>query len=367
MDTVDCIVIGAGVVGIAAARALALRGREVLVLEAADRFGTGISSRSSEVIHAGIYYPKGSLKARLCAAGRDRLYEYCPPAGVEHRRCGKLIVATTPEQVDELRAIQQTSLGNGVALDWLSAAQARELEPALHCHAALFSPLTGIIDSHGYMLALLGEAERHGATFAYGSRVTQLRADAGGLLVSVNQDSEPLVRARAVINAAGLHATEVARNVVGLAARHVPRVYRARGHYFSLSGRAPFEHLIYPIPIPGGLGVHLTLDITGRARFGPDVEWVEHIDFEVSWSRAASFYESVRRFWPALADDQLVPAYAGIRPNLSGPGAKAVDFMVQGSDVHGIAGLINLFGIDSPGLTASLPLAEHLADLLERG
>jgi L-2-hydroxyglutarate oxidase LhgO len=364
MDTVECVVIGAGVVGLAVARALAQRGHEVLVLEAADRFGTGISSRSSEVIHAGIYYTPGSLKARLCTAGRERLYEYCPRVGVAHQRCGKLIVATTDEQVAQLSAIQQTAARNQVELQWLSAEQARALEPELICHAALLSPLTGIIDSHGLMLALLGEAEQHGATVAYGTAVARLWPQSNALLLAVNQETQPSLRARAVINCAGLHAAQLARSVADLAAHHIPRVYLARGHYFSLAGRAPFRHLVYPIPIPGGLGVHLTLDITGRARFGPDVEWIDEINYQVCSARATSFYESVRRFWPSLADDQLVPAYAGIRPNLSGPGAKAADFIVQGPTVHGIAGLINLFGIDSPGLTASLPLADHVAELL---
>jgi len=362
MDSVECVVIGAGVIGLAVARALAQRGREVMVLEAAERFGTGISSRSSEVIHAGIYYARGSLKAQLCTAGRERLYEYCEQAGVAHRRCGKLIVATQAQQVAELRVIQQTAAGNGVELQWLSSSQARALEPELECHAALFSPRTGIVDSHGYMLALLGEAEQHGAAIAYGSSVTGLRPESGALLVAVN--GQPSLRARSVVNCAGLHAVEVARHCAALAPRLIPHQYLARGHYFALSGRSPFRHLVYPMPVPGGLGVHLTLDIAGRARFGPDVEWVDRIDYQVSLTRAASFYAAVRRFWPALGDDQLVPAYAGIRPNLSGPGAQAVDFVIQGPAIHGIAGLVNLFGIDSPGLTASLPLAERVCDLL---
>jgi L-2-hydroxyglutarate oxidase LhgO len=364
MDNVDCVVIGAGVIGLAVARALALRGREVLILEAADRFGTGISSRSSEVIHAGIYYSPGSLKARWCTTGRDLLYQYCSQVGVEHRRCGKLIVATDAEQIAELRVIQQTALSNGVELQGLTAAGARELEPQLECQAALFSPHTGIVDSHGYMLALLGEAEQHGATVAYGSRVTRLWPESPALLLAVNQQTQPSLRARSVVNCAGLHAVEIARHSAKLDPRHIPRMYLARSNYFGLAGRSPFRHLVYPIPVPGGLGVHLTLDIAGRARFGPDVEWVDQIDYAVSLTRAASFYESVRRFWPALGDDQLVPAYAGIRPNLSGPGAKAADFVVQGASVHGIAGLVNLFGIDSPGLTASLPLADHVAELV---
>jgi L-2-hydroxyglutarate oxidase LhgO len=353
------------VIGLAVARALAVRGREVLVLEAADRFGTGISSRSSEVIHAGLYYTPGSLKARWCAVGRDHLYAYCSRLGVAHRCCGKLIVATAADQLEELRAIQQTAARNGVELQWLAAAQARELEPELECHAALFSLHTGIIDSHGYMLALLGEAEQLGATVAYGSRIARVWPESGMLLLAVNQDVRPSLRARAVINCAGLHAVDIARHIATLDAHHIPRMHLARGHYFALSGRSPFTHLVYPIPVAGGLGVHLTLDLAGRVRFGPDVEWVERIDYEVNLMRAASFYDSVRRFWPALGDDQLVPAYAGIRPNLSGPGAKATaDFVVQGPAVHGIAGLVNLFGIDSPGLTASLPLAEHVAELI---
>jgi L-2-hydroxyglutarate oxidase LhgO len=362
MERVECVVIGAGVIGLAVARALAQRGREVLVLEAADRFDTGISSRSSEVIHAGIYYPRGSLKAQLCTAGREQLYAYCEQAAVAHHRCGKLIVSTDAQQQAELRAIQQTAASNGVELQWLDASEARALEPELECHAALFSPRTGIIDSHGLMLALLGEAERNGAVLAYGSSVSSIAPEPDALLVAVNGNAS--VRARSVVNCAGLHATQVAHCIAGLAPQHIPRLYLARGHYFTLSGRTPFRHLVYPIPEPGGLGVHLTLDIAGRARFGPDVEWVDQIDYQVNLERATSFYAAVRRFWPALADDQLVPAYAGIRPNLSGPGAKAADFVIQGPAVHGITGLVNLFGIDSPGLTASLPLAQRVCELL---
>jgi L-2-hydroxyglutarate oxidase LhgO len=362
MESIECVVIGAGVIGLAVARALTQRGREVLVLEAADRFGTGISSRSSEVIHAGVYYAHGSLKAQLCTAGREQLYAYCEQAAIEHRRCGKLIVATDEQQQAELRAIQQTAAGNGVALQWLSASEARALEPELECRAALFSPRTGIIDSHGFMLALLGEAERHGAVLACGSSVSSIEPQSDALRVAVN--GEPSVRARSVVNCAGLHATELARHIAGLAPQHIPSLYLARGHYFTLSGRAPFRHLVYPIPEPGGLGVHMTLDIAGRARFGPDVEWVDQIDYQVNLARAANFYTAVRRFWPALGDDQLVPAYAGIRPNLSGPGAKAADFVIQGPTTHGIPGLVNLFGIDSPGLTASLPLAQRVCELL---
>ncbi len=359
MDNVDCIVIGAGVIGLAVARELAARGREVLVLEAAERFGTGISSRNSEVIHAGIYYQRGSLKARLCVAGRERLYDFCARAGVEHRRCGKLIVATNEAQIGDLHVIQQSAAGNGVELHWLSAEQARAMEPSLRCDAALFSPLTGIIDGHGYMLALLGEAEQRGAMLACNSRVARIWPQSDALQLAVNQDAAPSLRAKAVINCAGLHATEVARTIEDFAPHQVPPLFLARGHYFALTVRSPFRHLIYPVPVPGGLGVHLTLDIAGQARFGPDVEWVDAIDYSIAPTRAASFYQSVRQFWPALRDGQLAPAYAGIRPNLSGPGARAVDFMIQGAEVHGIAGLINLFGVDSPGLTASMALAEY--------
>jgi len=363
MDSTDVVVIGAGVIGLAVARALAMRGREVLIVEAAESFGTGISSRHSEVIHAGIYYPRGSLKAQLCVEGRDRLYAYCERAGVPHRRCGKMIVATSPDQIADLQAIEAAAAGNGVQLQWLDAAEARAKEPEIVCEAALFSPATGIIDSHTYMLSLLADAERHDATIVYRSRVAAMWLESTSVLLAINEDERPTLRARLVVNCAGLHATQVAASIEGFPAGNIPRPYYARGHYFSLAGRARFRHLVYPIPEPGGLGVHLTLDLAGQARFGPDVEWIEELDYAVSIERSERFYAAIRRFWPKLADGQLVPAYAGIRPKISGPGEPAADFRIDGPGQHGIPTVINLFGIESPGLTSSLAIGDHVAGL----
>jgi L-2-hydroxyglutarate oxidase LhgO len=367
MESADCVVIGAGVVGLAVARALAKQGREVIVLEAADAIGTGVSSRNSEVIHAGIYYPAGSLKARLCLEGRDRLYEFCEQHGVDHRRCGKLIVATTEDQIEELTRIHAAARINGVWLDWMDPGTVAEREPELHCVAALHSPLTGIVDSHGYMLALLGDAERHGANLACHTRVGRMWPETAAVLVAVNGEDRPEIRARTVVNCTSLHATLVALSMEGFPPEHAPPTRYARGHYFSLVGHTPFQQLIYPIPDPGGLGVHLTLDLAGQARFGPDVEWIDTIDYSVSMSRATRFYAAIRRFWPGLQDGQLAAAYAGIRPKLNGPGEPAADFLIEGEREHGVRGLINLFGIESPGLTASLAIGDYVADLAESG
>jgi len=363
MDTVDVVVIGAGVIGLAVARALALRGREVLIVEAAESFGTGVSSRHSEVIHAGIYYPRGSLKAYLCITGRHRLYDFCERFQIPHRRCGKLIVATSDDQLLDLKAIHAVASGNGVTLEWLERDAAAAKEPEIACLAALFSPTTGIIDSHAYMVALLGDAERHGACIVYRSRVAKMWLESASILLAINDDARPSLRARTVVNCAGLHATQVAADIEGFPAEHIPRAYFARGHYFALAGRAPFRHLVYPIPEPGGLGVHMTLDLANQVRFGPDVEWIEALDYSMDIERAVRFYSAIRRFWPKLADGQLVPAYAGIRPKISGPGEPAADFRIDGPGIHGIANVINLFGIESPGLTASLAIAEHVAEL----
>jgi L-2-hydroxyglutarate oxidase LhgO len=357
MDNVDVVVIGAGVVGLAVARALALRGREVLVIDAAETFGTGISSRNSEVVHAGIYYPRGSLKAQFCVDGRDRLYDFCERFHVAHRRCGKIIVATSTDQLTDLETIRTAAAGNGVTLDWLDREQARRLEPEVACVAALYSPATG------YMLALLADAERHGATIVYRSRVAAMWLESAAVLLAINDDERPTLRARTVVNCAGLHATQVAAAIEGFPREWLPRAYFARGHYFSLARRGSFQHLVYPIPEPGGLGVHLTLDLAGQARFGPDVEWIESLDYSVSIERAERFYAAIRRFWPQLADGQLIPAYAGIRPKISGPDEPSVDFRIDGPEQHGIPGVINLFGIESPGLTASLALGTHVAEL----
>ena len=364
MDSADCVVIGAGVIGLAVARALALRGRDVVILEATDAFGTGISARSSEVIHAGIYYAPGSLKARLCVAGRELLYPFCARRGVEHRCCGKLIVATADEQIEDLRLIHSTAQKNGVALEWMTQAAARELEPELRCRAALFSPLTGIIDTHGYMQALLADAEGTRASFAPRNRVMRMWPESSTVLLAINQEERPDLRAKVVINCAGLHAIETAASIEGFPVAQIPRAHYARGHYFSTTGRTAFRHLVYPIPEAGGLGVHLTLDLAGHARFGPDVEWIEAPDYTVSLDRAERFYASIRRFWPALEDGTLVPAYAGIRPKISGPDEPAADFRIDGPAQHGINGIINLFGIESPGITASLAIADYVAAMV---
>ena len=362
MDNVDAVVIGAGVIGLAVARVLALRGREVIILEAEDHFGTVTSSRNSEVIHAGIYYPRGSLKARTCVTGRGLLYDFCEEYGVPYRRCGKLIVATSEAQLTDLEEILQAAAENGVELEFFSRSQALELEPQLSCEGALHSPLTGIIDSHSYMLALLGQAEGHGATLVTGSRVTRLGLEPDGILIGINGE-EPALRAATLINSAGIFAPDVARLMEGcFPAGYVPRRYLAKGNYFALTGRSPFERLVYPVPEPGGLGVHLTLDLTGRARFGPDVQWVEDYEYSVEPRRAEKFYAAIRTYWPDLADGALQPAYAGIRPKISGPNEPAPDFRVEGHETHGVAGVVNLFGIESPGLTASLALAELIAD-----
>ncbi|HEV2285662.1 MAG TPA: NAD(P)/FAD-dependent oxidoreductase [Steroidobacteraceae bacterium] len=363
MDSVDVVVIGAGVVGLAVARALALRGREVLILEAAERFGSGVSSRNSEVIHAGIYYPRGSLRARLCVTGRDLLYAYCAAHGIPHRRYGKLIVAGTAAQAAELERIRAGALANGVELTALSGAAAHALEPQLECAAALHSPLTGIIDAHAYMLALLGEAESHGAQLACESAVTAVALREDAFLIGVNGEA-PALRARALVNSAGLDAPAVARLMDGFPPARVPAAHLAKGSYFTLGGRSPFSRLIYPLPVPGGLGVHLTLDLAGRARFGPDVEWVAERRYEVDPARAASFYSAIRSWWPALPDGALEPGYSGIRPKITGPAEPQADFRIDGQTAHGVRGLVQLYGIESPGLTSSLAIAELVAGML---
>lgn len=363
MERCDCVVIGAGVVGLAAARALALQGREVLVLEATGAIGTGTSSRNSEVIHAGLYYPAGSLKARLCVQGRQQLYDYCEQRHVAHRRCGKLVVATSEDQLGALRRVQQHAAANGVAdLEWLDGAQARLLEPALHCCAALLSPSTGIIDSHAFMLSLQGDLENAGGIVALHSAVLSMQATDHGIVVQTQDGTELL--ASTVVNAAGLAAPGLAGRCAGLDPRHVPTAHYAKGSYFVLAGAAPFSRLVYPVPEAAGLGVHLTLDMGGQAKFGPDVEWVQDPgDLLVDPARGQGFYAEVRKYWPALPDGALAPGYAGIRPKIHGPREAAADFMVQGPAVHGIRGLVNLFGIESPGLTSSLALGDLVAAL----
>jgi len=362
MERVDCVVIGAGVVGLALARELAARGLEVVVLEAEERIGTGISSRNSEVIHSGIYYPTGSLKARLCVQGQRALYAYCQAHGVDHRRCGKLIVATDDSQVEALRQLRARAEANGVVdLEWLEPEEARRLEPRIRCVAALLSPSTGIVDSHGLMRALRVEAEAAGAAVVLRSPVQGGRRTPQGLEVVVGGDEPMTLVAGRVFNGAGLGAQAVARSFEGIPPGVVPPLHLAKGNYYGLSGAAPFSRLVYPVPAHDGLGVHLTLDLGGQARFGPDVEWVEVEDYRVDPLRAEGFYAEVRKYWPDLPDGALQPAYAGIRPKLHGPGEAVPDFLIQREDAHGVPGLVNLFGIESPGLTACLALAEEAA------
>lgn len=361
MERVECIVAGAGVVGLAIARTLAMAGREVIVVEAADDIGTGTSSRNSEVIHAGIYYPAGSAMARLCVAGRRMLYRYCEEHGVPHHRCGKLIVATGIDDPERLVAIRARAEANGVDdLVLLSAAEACAKEPALNCTGALHSPSTGIVDSHALMLALRGDAEQAGAAFAFHAPFVKARREGEGFAVEIGGDAPMTLGCDLLINAAGLHAPDVAHSIEGLPRKHIPAAYYAKGNYFACTARVPFSHLIYPLPEPGGLGVHLTLDIGGAGRFGPDVEWVETLNYDVDPSRAARFYPAIRRYWPDLPDGALAPAYSGIRPKIVPQGAPAQDFVIQDARRHGVPGLVNLFGIESPGLTASLAIAEEV-------
>jgi L-2-hydroxyglutarate oxidase LhgO len=367
MDKVECVVVGAGLVGLAVARALARVGREVVILEAEDAIGTHTSSRNSEVIHAGIYYPKGSLKARACVEGRKRLYAYCEEHGVPFRRCGKLIVATADSQQADLLSIKAKAHGNGVTdVVEIPAAEAMRMEPALHCVAALHSPSTGIIDSHALMLAYLGDAEDAGAMLALKSPLDRVAIAGRNFELEVQGTR---IGTRLLINSAGMRAPSVARAIEGFPKDKVPPEYYAKGNYYSLTGKPPFSRLVYPVPEPGGLGVHVTLDLAGQARFGPDVEWVERFDprtdYAVDPRRSERFYAAIRRYWPALQDGALAPGYSGIRPKISGPKEPAADFVVQGPAEHGVPGLVNLFGIESPGLTASLALADDVAALLQ--
>lgn len=365
---VQCIVIGAGVVGLAVARELALNGLEVLIADSAEGIGTGTSSRNSEVIHAGIYYPAGSLKAKLCVAGKHLLYDYCRSHGIAHRQLGKLIVATHASELATLKSIQQKAQANGVNdLQWLDASQATALEPALSCTGALLSPSTGIIDSHGLMLAYQGDAQNAGAQFVFHCPFDSARAlPEGGFAVSFGGIEPMTLSCDILINAAGLHAPATAQRIEGLNKNTVPTPYLCKGSYFNLQGKAPFDHLIYPVPQKAGLGVHLTLDLGGQAKFGPDTQWIETEDYDIDMSRSDGFYEAVRRYWPALKDGALQPGYTGIRPKISGPNEPAADFNICGPAQHGLAGLVNLFGIESPGLTASMAIAlevrRHLND-----
>ena len=364
MDKVDCIVIGAGVVGLAVARALALQGREVMVLEAANAIGTGTSSRNSEVIHAGIYYPPGSLKAQLCVQGKQVLYDYCAQRNIGHNRCGKLIVATSESQVAQLQGIIAKAAANGVNdLVLLSREQARAMEPQLECVAAIHSPSTGIVDSHALMLSLQGDIENAGGFLVLNTAVAQLKTAQSAIEIIAFDGTE--LAANSVINAAGLNAPQVASRIKGLDVKHVPPTFWAKGNYFTLSGKSPFSRLIYPVPEAAGLGVHLTIDLGGQAKFGPDVQWVDSSDdLIVDPARGDAFYAEVRKYWPGLKDGMLQAGYAGIRPKLQGPGQAAGDFVIQGEAVHGIPGLVNLFGIESPGLTSSLAIGELVSQML---
>jgi L-2-hydroxyglutarate oxidase LhgO len=363
MDRVDAVVIGAGIMGLAVARRLAAAGRDVVILEAEDAVGVHASSRNSEVIHAGIYYPPGSLKARACVEGRQRLYDYCAERGVPHERCAKLIVATDPAQRDELEIIRRRAHANGATdVVHVDAAHARAMEPELRCVAALHSPSTGIVDSHALMHALLRDAERAGAMLALKSTLEKGVVRSDGIELHV-AGAEPIL-ATQVVNSAGARAPSLARSIEGFPGDIAPPELYAKGNYYALSTRSPFSRLVYPVPEPGGLGVHVTLDLGGRSRFGPDVEWVDGIDYTVDPSRAERFYSAIRLYWPDLPDGALEPGYAGIRAKVTPQNTPAADFIVQGPRAHGVAGLVNLFGIESPGLTASLPLADEVLSQL---
>ena len=366
MDRIDCVVVGAGVVGLAVARRLARAGREVVVLEAAEDIGTVTSSRNSEVIHAGIYYKAGSLMARLCVSGKRLLYHYCDEHGVPYRNCGKLIVATNAAETEKLQGIRAHAEANGVeGMQLLSRLDARAMEPALACEAALLSPSTGILDSHAYMLSLRGEVEDAGGAFAFHTPLLRAKAQ-GGLFELDAGGKQPMTLAcRLLVNAAGLNAPAVAGMIDGMPPSMIPQAYLAKGNYFSCSAKAPFTQLIYPVPEPGGLGVHLTLDMAGQARFGPDVEWIDRIDYAVDPARAERFYPAIRKYWPALPDGALMPSYSGIRPKIVPPAVASQDFVIQGPRDHGVSGLVNLFGIESPGLTSSLAIADHVGALVE--
>ena len=360
-ERIDCAVIGAGVVGLAIARRIALAGHEVVILEAEEAFGTHTSSRNSEVIHAGIYYATGSLKARLCVAGKQALYRYCAEHDVTHRRIGKVIVASAEDEIEALHKYHRQAETNGVNdLKLLNAGELAELEREVRGVAAFLSPSTGIIDSHGLMLAYLGDAEAHGAALALASPVVSGEVTGNGILLEVGGSESMSLMCRAVVNSAGLKAQATARAIRGLPANTVPPTHYAIGHYYTLAGKAPFKRLIYPVARQDWLGVHVTVDLGGAVKFGPDFGWIDRIDYQFDESRTTAFYEAIRRYYPGLQDGALQPGYTGIRPKISGPGEPASDFVIQGPREHGVAGLVNLYGIESPGLTASLAIAEQV-------
>lgn len=348
-------------VGLAIGRAFAVSGRSVVVLEKNAGIGMETSSRNSEVIHAGIYYRPGSHKARLCVQGRKDLYQYCEERGIPHSRCGKLIVATRKEQLDSLSEIAAVAERNGVeGLVPISFDELRTLEPEVRAVAALFSRNTGIVDSHAYMLSLQGDIENAGGTIAFGAMVQKVDVNENRFVLHLGGVEEYCVEACMFINVAGLGAQQLASKVTGVLPEHVPPLHLAKGNYFSLAGKSPFQHLVYPVPSAGGLGIHATIDLAGKTRFGPDVQWIDDVDYAVEAARDALFYDAIREYWPNLREGQLVPDYAGIRPKVERPGGSATDFIIQGEETHGISGLVSLFGIESPGLTASLAIADHI-------
>jgi L-2-hydroxyglutarate oxidase LhgO len=365
-EKIDCAVIGGGVVGLAIARKLAMTGREVVVLEAEEHFGTHTSSRNSEVMHAGIYYSTGSLKARLCYAGRNALYRYCAEHAVNHRRIGKVIAACDESELAGLEKYRQQAEVNGCDdLRMLTQQELAEMEPEVRCVAGFLSPSTGIIDAHGLMLAYLGDLESHGGALALRSPVLSGRLSGEGMLLEVGGQESMSLLCRTVVNSAGFNAQAVARSFEGLAPASVPPTYYAIGHYYTLSGKAPFNRLIYPVARQDWLGVHVTIDLGGQVKFGPDFGWIDRIDYRFDESREAAFYKAIRRYYPGLKDAALQPGYTGIRPKIHGPGEPAPDFVIQGPRDHGIRGLVNLYGIESPGLTSSLAIGDYVVGLLE--
>lgn len=363
-EKIDCAVVGAGVVGLAVARRLALSGREVVVLEAEDAFGTHTSSRNSEVIHAGIYYETGSLKARLSVPGRHALYRYCEEHQVDHRRIGKVVVACDETELPGLMKYRKQAEINGVNdLRMLDQAELNALEPEVKGVAGFLSPSTGIVDSHGLMLAYLGDAEDHGASLALESPVLSGAVQDDGIRLEIGGSAGMSLLCNTVVNAAGLNAPDLARSIAGVPPQTIPPTYYAIGHYYTLAGRTPFSHLVYPVARQDWLGVHVTIDLGSRVKFGPDFAWTDRVDYRFDESREAAFYQSIRRYYPGLQDGALVPGYTGIRPRITGPGEPAQDFLIQGRETHGVPGLVNLFGIESPGLTASLAIADHVAQL----